>query len=175
MDNTLKSAKESQVQFLLLFWESHSQPCTCSPHLGAFLIYFHPYYGKDETFDILVCLDVLAKATKGKNWLSTSLGCFDLWESLLLRCLFKMWVHIVCRTEMRISESISILSNEYNSTTVTTSEMQMHSRSPEELWEMPTHISVRHLLTQTPGWQAEIPVYFQMILATLFNGVFSVN
>lgn len=151
MDNTFRSAGESQVWFLQVFWESHSQPCTCSTHLSAFFTYFYPYNGKDETLDIFVCLDILGKATKGKN------DCPSLWavlttESLfILRCLFKMWVHIFCRTEMRSSESISFLSDEYISTTATSSEMQMHSESPKELWEMPTYISIRHLLRQKPG------------------------
>lgn len=135
---------------MLVFWESHFQPCTCSTHLGAFFIYFHPYYGKDETLDNLCVSWHLGQSHKRRNGLSKSLGCSDLWESLFLRCLFKMWVRI-CRTEMRTSESIFFLSNEYNSTTGTTSEMQMHSESPEELWEMPTCISIRHLLIQKQG------------------------
>lgn len=76
MDNTFKSAKESRVWFSLVFWETHSQPCICSTHSGAFFIFFQNYYGKDETPGIFVCLDILVKATKGK------IGCPNPWAVL---------------------------------------------------------------------------------------------
>lgn len=151
MDNTLKSAKESRVQFLLLFWESSFSALHLQPTFRCLLNIFSCLLWKGWDSWYLRVSWYLGQSHKRKKNEWPNPWAVLTSESLLLRCSFKMWVHIVCRTEMRTSEPISFLSNEYKSTTATTSEMQMHSGSPEELWEMPTHISVRHLLTQTPG------------------------
>ena len=66
-DNTFKSAEESGLILAGFPRKSHSQSSTCSTYLGALFIFFQDYYGKDETLDIFVYLDIWVKAMIEKN------------------------------------------------------------------------------------------------------------
>lgn len=119
----------------------------------------------------LLSLYVWLKAVIEKNWLSKSLGCFEVWVFVLevtMKIVTTLKAH-ACSTEIRTSGCISFLSNECDSTNA-------FRVSWRALRDAHIHLLIEYkapIDTDTSG--SEQQSQFQIILTTFFNGVFSAN
>lgn len=149
------------------FQETPSQSHTCSMYWGAWFVFSQDYCGKDGTL-VFVCL---VKAVIEKNWLSKSLGCFEVWVFVLevtIEIVTTLKAH-ACSTEIRTSGCISFLSNECDSTNA-------FRVSWRALRDAHVHLLIEYkapIDMDTSG--SEQQSQFQIILTTFFNGVFSAN
>lgn len=176
MGNTLKSAKESRVQFLLLFWESSFSALHLQPTFRCLLNIFSCLLWKGWDSWYLCVPWYLGQSHKRKKieWPNP-------WAVLTSESLCSWGVYSKCERTLFVEQRWGPVNPFLSYLMNINLQLQppVRCKCVQDLLkssERCPHTSVSDIYWHRHrGWQAGAPVYFQMILTALFNGVLGAN